>query len=185
MRAHRVFERMLQNPHMEGPGCFLTQAGSIIITSTGKQYFAKIGSREDTDRYYGEYECLNTIAIAAPGLAPKATGYHIINSETKELDSDLKKPCLLSEYKDIGPLDSDTAKALAKRLATELHTYKSLGSFGFRVPTYCGRTRQENEWCKSWPEYFDALIGDLEDQLHAYRPEYKALSKQVTSVRER
>ncbi|EIW64212.1 fructosamine-3-kinase [Trametes versicolor FP-101664 SS1] len=184
MRAHRVFERVLQNPHMEGPECTLTQAGSIIITSTGKQYIAKIGRHEDTDRYHGLNESLVILETAVPGLAPKSSGCGLIEREDKELDSDLMKPYSLCEYKETVPLDSETAKVLAMRLATELHTYKSLGSFGFHVPTYCGPTRQENKWCKPWQKCFDALIGDLADELHANK-EYKALSRKVTRVRER
>lgn len=185
MRAHRVFERVLQNPHMEGPECTLTQSGSIIVTSTGKQYIAKIGGHEDADRYDGLYQSLLILETAVPGLAPKSSGCGLIEREDKELDSDLMKPYSLCEYKETIPLDSETAKALAKRLATELHTYKSLGSFGFHVPTYCGPTRQENKWCKPWQKCFDALIRDLAEQLHADRPEYRALLKQVTRVRER
>ncbi|KAL1951417.1 hypothetical protein VTO73DRAFT_566 [Trametes versicolor] len=162
MRAHRVFERVLQNPHMEGPECTLTQAGSIIITSTGKQYIAKIGRHEDTDRYHGLNESLVILETAVPGLAPKSSGCGLIEREDKELDSDLMKPYSLCEYKETVPLDSETAKVLAKRLATELHTYKSLGSFGFHVPTRAARYKAlSRKVTRVRERIIPALLGSL------------------------
>ncbi|KAI8981390.1 fructosamine kinase PKL/CAK/FruK [Trametes punicea] len=182
MRAHRVFELVLQR-HL-GPDVTLTQDSSSLRSSTGQRYYAKIGSAGEKDQFIGEAESLKAIDHAAPGLAPKLIDCGIIDAESKERDSDLGRPYFLSAYKDIGSLNSTAAKALGKRLATELHAYKSPDGFGFHVPTYCGRTRQDNGWYQSWPECFDALIGGLQDKLEA-QGGYESLCTQVEQVRKR
>ncbi|KAI0669734.1 fructosamine kinase PKL/CAK/FruK [Trametes maxima] len=181
MRAHRVFELILQRSQ---PGVSLTQDGPSLRSSTGQHYFAKLGSPADADQFVGEAESLKAIVQAAPGLAPKVLECGIIDSDTKERDGDIGRPYFLSEYKDIGPLTSSAAVVLGKRLATELHAFKSPDGFGFHVPTYCGQTRQDNGWYETWPECFDALIGGLVDKLHAQRG-YESLCKQAAEVRRR
>ncbi|KAJ7751312.1 fructosamine kinase PKL/CAK/FruK [Mycena maculata] len=125
-----------------------------ITSSNGNQYFAKIGV-ESEEQYAGEAESLKQIAIAAPGLAPRvlASGTHG------------NQPYMITEYKDLRPINDTAARRLGKRLATELHQYKGLKGFGFEVPTYCGATRLENGWFDSWEACFSALIGDLLSQL--------------------
>ncbi|KAI0778350.1 fructosamine kinase PKL/CAK/FruK [Trametes elegans] len=182
MHAHRVFESILQR---EDPRVSLTQDGSSLRSSTGKRYFAKIGSAAERDQFVGEAESLKAIDRAAPGLAPKLVDCGVIDSDSKERDSDVGRPYFLSEYKDIGSLTSSAAKVLGKRLATELHAYKSpQGVFGFHVPTYCGQTRQDNGWYETWPECYDALVGGLVDKLKA-RGGFDSLCKQVQEIRER
>ncbi|KAI0639577.1 fructosamine kinase PKL/CAK/FruK [Trametes polyzona] len=183
MRApHRVFESILQR---DQPGVSLVQDGSSSLrSSTGQRYFAKLGSPSEKDQYIGEAESLKAMESAAPGLAPKLIDCGVIDSSTQERDGDVGRPYFLSEYKDIGTLSTTAAKALGKRLATELHAYKSPNGFGFHVPTYCGQTRQDNGWYEAWTECFDALIGGLEDKLRA-QGGYEPLCKQITQVRER
>ncbi|KAI0361438.1 fructosamine kinase PKL/CAK/FruK [Trametes cingulata] len=180
MPVHRVFELVLQR---EQPGVSLTAEGSALRSSTGQRYFAKVGSAGGRDQFIGEAESLKAMERAAPGLAPKLIACGIIDSDTKERDSDVGRPYFLSEYKDIGSLTPTAARALGKRLATELHAYKSTEGFGFHVPTYCGQTRQENGWYESWPECFDALIGGLADKLKR-QGSYDSLCKQIEEVRQ-
>ena len=73
----------------------------------------------------------------------------------------------MSEYKNIGSLTDASAEKLAKRLATEMHNYKSMMGFGFAVPTFCGRTKQDNGWYDSWEQCYDALIGGLLSKLES------------------
>ncbi|KAI0719953.1 fructosamine kinase PKL/CAK/FruK [Cerioporus squamosus] len=178
--AHRVFTRILER---ELPGVTL-QEGSSLRTSDGKRYFAKLGSASDRDQFIGEAESLKAMHLAAPGLVPKLIDCGIIDENSKERDSDVGRPFFLSEYKDIGSLSSTAAKVLGKRIATELHAYKSTNGFGFHVPTYCGATRQDNGWFETWPECFDALIGGLVDKLQARGP-YESLCEQAAQVRKR
>lgn len=182
MPAHRVFELLLQRDNPGGIS--LTQDGSSLRSSTGQRYFAKLGKTSDKDQYVGEAESLKAIELAAPGLAPKLIDCGVIDSDTKECDSDVGRPYFLSEYRDIGSLSPAAAKVLGKRLATELHAYKSPEGFGFHVPTYCGVTRQDNGWYETWPECFDALVGGLADKLKA-QGGYEGLCKQIELVRDR
>ncbi len=181
--VHRVFAQILVR---EDPRITLTQDGSSLRTSTGLCYFAKIGSTNDRDQFVGEAESIRAMYEAAPGLVPKLIDCGIIDSNAKERDSDIGRPYFLSEYKDIGSLNSnDAAKDLGERLASELHAYKSTnGKFGFHVPTYCGATRQDNGWYETWPECFDALIGGLVEKLQA-RGGQQSLCSQAQEVRER
>ncbi|KAF7347668.1 Fructosamine kinase PKL/CAK/FruK [Mycena venus] len=127
-----------------------------LTSSTGRHYFAKIGTAREEEQYIGEAESLKHIAAAAPGLAPSvmASG------------SDGKVPYMITEYKDLTSLDDAAAKLLGKRLATELHRYQGPNDeFGFGVPTYCGATRLQNGWFDCWDDCFSAMIGDLLTQL--------------------
>ncbi|KAI0830478.1 fructosamine kinase PKL/CAK/FruK [Trametes gibbosa] len=181
MRPHRVFERVLQR---DQPGVTLTQDRSSLRSSAGLRYFAKLASSSEGEQYVGEAESLKAIERAAPGLAPKLIDCGIIDTDSKERDSDVGRPYFLSEFKDIGSLSSTAAKVLGRRLATELHTYKSSKGFGFQVPTYCGQTRQDNGWYETWTACFDALVGGLADKLKA-QGGYEPLRKQIEEVRER
>lgn len=183
MHIHRVFTHILEKQQPDI--ALVSQNGSSLQTSVGQRYFAKIGSASDKDQFIGEAESLTAMYAAARGLVPKMIDCGVIDSESKERDSDLGRPYFLSEYKDIGPLSSAAAKVLGRRLATELHAHRSQdGRYGFHVPTYCGATRQDNGWFETWLECFDALIGGLVDKLRM-RGRYDGLCKQANQVRER
>lgn len=123
--------------------------------------------------------------LAAPGLVPALIDCGVIDADSQHQESDVGKPYFISEYKDIGILSAAAAKVLGKRLATEMHAYKSPnGKFGFHVPTYCGATRQDNGWFDTWMECFDALIGGLVDKLEE-QGGYDALCRQAGQVRTR
>ncbi|KAF5352641.1 hypothetical protein D9756_005996 [Leucocoprinus leucothites] len=144
-----------------------------IQSSTGLAYFVKLGSSSEHEQFVGEAQSLEAIGNAAPGLAPKIISYG------KDDDG---RPFFISEYKDIGGLSGNAANTLAKRLATELHQYKSLKGFGFSVPTFCGATRQKNGWYETWEQCYDSLIGNLLEGLS--KKGYSNLVKKGEGVRE-
>lgn len=127
------------------------------ITSTSNQvYYVKVGSSHDEEQWAGEAESLKDIERAAPGLAPRLYSFG-------KLDDG--KPYFISEYKDIGHLNSSAAVVLAKRLATELHQLKGTNGFGYQIPTYCGPTRFANGWFESWDKCYAVMYGTLIERL--------------------
>ena len=144
-----------------------------IQSSSGKTYFAKIGSLLEKEQYVGEVESLKAIESAAPGLAPNILSFGVGTDD---------RPYFVSEYKDLGRIDDETGKVLAKRLATELHTHQSAQGFGFHVPTYCGATRLKNGWFQSWEKCFSTMIGDLLSEL-ANRRYYGELCSRGEEIR--
>jgi protein-ribulosamine 3-kinase len=138
------------------PNAQFTGTLGSIKSSNGNLYFAKVGSPRDSDQYTGEAQSLQAIYSAAPGLCPR-----LLASGSSD-----GKPYFLSEYKDLASLSDKSAEILGKRLATELHAYKSTQGFGFAVPTYCGATRQDNGWFNTWEECYSEMIGSLLDKLN-------------------
>lgn len=138
-----------------------------IRTSSGKEYYFKLGSPKDADQFIGEAEALKEMHIAAPGLAPKIVAYGVLSGDgaSRGATGGGGKPYFVSEYKHLGSLTEAAARKLGRRMATELHTYKSTHGFGFAVPTYCGNTRQDNGWFDTWEECYDALIRGLVTKL--------------------
>jgi len=155
----------------------------VIRTSSGKRYFFKIGSSEDRTQYIGEAEALKHMHIAAPGLTPKVIACGAIEQEGAS-SPDGGKPYFVSEYKELAYLTDVAAKELAKRLAVDMHTYKSTNGFGFAVPTYCGNTRQDNGWYDTWHECYDALIGGLVTKLEK-KGGFEGLCARMSLVRQR
>ncbi|KZT30842.1 Ketosamine-3-kinase [Neolentinus lepideus HHB14362 ss-1] len=150
------------------PDASFTGGMPRVESSSGKRYFAKVGSASEKDQYIGEAESLNAMNKAAPGLTPIVFAYGLADSGGNEATSSQScaKPYLLSEYKDLGSLTDKSGQTLAKRLATEMHQSMSEnGKFGFGVLTFCGATRQENGWSDTWEECYDKLIGGLLDGL--------------------
>lgn len=147
-----------------------------VESSSGKSYFAKVGSPKEAEQYVGEAESLKAMGVAAPGLVPVVYAAGVSESDSR--------PYMLSEYLSMGSLDSESGAALGRRLATELHRYKSEKGFGFEVPTYCGATRMKNGWYNTWAECFDAMIGDLLDTLKS-RGKYPELCKKGDEIRKR
>jgi fructosamine-3-kinase len=151
--AHPV---LLQHLHAIEPNATFSVSPPRIISSNGFAYFAKTGSPTEAEQYHGEAESLKAIAIAAPGLAPRVLASGV---------DDSRKPYFLSEYKNLTRLTGDAAKTLGRRMAMEMHTYKSPNGFGFGVPTYYGATRLQNGWFESWEKCYSAMIHDLLTQL--------------------
>ncbi|KAF8665432.1 hypothetical protein AX16_000451 [Volvariella volvacea WC 439] len=146
-----------------------------VESSSGATYYVKIGSTSEAEQYRGEAESLHAMEHAAPGLAPRVFSSGV---------SEDAKPYFVSEHKNLRSLSSNpgAAQTLARRLATELHTYKSDKGFGFEVPTYCGATRLQNGWYDSWEACFSTMIGDLLDRL---APRYANLKKPGEELRKR
>jgi fructosamine-3-kinase len=155
MSIHPILLKQLQKLESDAEFTVQSSRSNRITSSTGKQYFAKIGLEHEEEQYIGEAESLKHIAAAAPGLAPSVAASGL----------DGKKPFLITEYKDLTSLNDAAARRLGQRLATELHAYKGLEGFGFGVPTYCGATRLQNGWFDRWDDCFSAMIGDLLTQL--------------------
>jgi protein-ribulosamine 3-kinase len=127
------------------PDVTFSQSGFCVRSSAGPSYYVKTGSPSETEQYQGgvksyqnvswfidnstgEAESLKEIEAAAPGLAPKVYKFGFLaNKEEEEGDEDAKRehPFMISEYKFLQPLSGRQSLELAKRLALELHAYKS------------------------------------------------------------
>ncbi|KAN0124818.1 Fructosamine/Ketosamine-3-kinase [Russula decolorans] len=184
------------------PGAQFNGGLPQITSSSGKTYFAKVGSPKEKEQYVGEEESLKAMALAAPGLVPSLLAFGFVdeNGEEIEIDGGLgggppsqasdsdggrSRPFFISEYKEMSPLTEHSGTILGKRLATEMHGYTSPspnGGFGFGVPTFCGATRLRNGWYDRWESCFDVLIGDLLSMLEA-RGGYAELCRRGQDVR--
>ncbi|KAF8313827.1 Ketosamine-3-kinase [Clavulina sp. PMI_390] len=132
----------------------------VTSSSTGKTYYAKLGSPREAEQYAGEAASLNVFASISPGLAPNVLAHGI--------DPASGKPYMVSDYLDLrGRLDDSAAKELAKRLALEVHAHGSEnGMYGFNVATFCGATRFENTWRERWDECFSGMIRSLLERIN-------------------
>lgn len=130
-----------QLEHIE-PGAQFNGTLPRISSSSGKTYFAKVGSPKEKEQYVGEAESLKAMALAAPGLVPALLAFGFVDEKGEEIDrglgpsesSDghdhdhdhgLLRPFFISEYKDMSPLTERSGAILGKRLATEMHGYTS------------------------------------------------------------
>lgn len=77
----------------------------------------------------------------------------------------------------MGSLSGKSAELLGKRIATELHAFKSSKSYGFDIPTYCGATRQENGWFETWEECYSTMIKNLLLKLERRRGSTELIAK--------
>lgn len=149
-------------PHLEAiePHAQFTFKLPVIESSLGRKYYAKVGSLSEREQFVGEAESLRAIHNAAPGLAPQV--FAAVDSDASSTAAS-ELPYFLSEYRSITSLTSDSkaGEELGRRLAVELHAYKSTEGFGFHVPTFCGATRQQNGWHRSWEECYSAMIASL------------------------
>jgi protein-ribulosamine 3-kinase len=107
---------LFKHLHEIEPDSDFSASFPVINSSKGFTYYAKIGSLTEIEQYHGEAESLKAIHIAAPGLAPCLLASGVDNSG---------KPYFLSEYKNLTLLTDKVAVTLGKRLATEMHMYKS------------------------------------------------------------
>lgn len=192
------------------PGAQFNGGLPQISSSSGKTYFAKVGSAKEKEQYVGEAESLKAMALAAPGLVPSLLAFGFVDDDEngEETDGPLGggggitssapddgRPFFISEYKEMSPLTEHSGAILGKRLATEMHFYTSpnyrvgvegsgfaRGGFGFEVPTFCGATRLRNGWYGTWEHCFDVLIGDLLSTLEA-RGGYAELCRRGQDVR--
>jgi len=146
-----VLQRELER--IEPNARFTTTDGKVFKSSSGALYFAKLGTDAGKSQYLGEAESLQAMSVAAPGLAPRFYAFGT--------DPESNQTYMITEYKYTTALSHDAAVVLGRRLATEMHMYKSTRGFGFGVPTYCGTTRLENGWWSTWEDCFTRMIGGL------------------------
>ncbi|KAJ3981197.1 fructosamine kinase [Lentinula detonsa] len=158
---------------VEPAATFSGRLGGRVKSSNKNLYFVKSGSLDEVEQYTGETDSLKAINTGAPGLAPTVFASGVFEDS---------RPFFISEYKDIGHLTEKGASKLAKRLAIELHTYRSRDGFGFKVPTYCGATRMKNGWYDSWEQCYSEMIGDLLEILEK-RGRYQELCTKGQSIR--
>jgi len=148
----------------------------VVRSSSGAKYYAKIGSRSEQEQYVGEAESLKHMSSGAPSICP-----FLLSSGV----TDDALPYFISEYKELSGLSTESSQKLAKRLATEMHRYKSEnGKFGFHVPTFCGLTRLANGWYDTWEECYFAHIGGLLEGLRSVEGN-KELCEKGELVRQR
>lgn len=118
-----------------------------------KQYFVKT-SPDGEEMFHGEYTSLNAIADAVPGFCPRALGWGSLDEN--------KGYFLVTEFLDLsGRSRSSGIKSktsLAQRLgrlhSTPAPSSSSAKRYGFPVPTYCGNTRQPNNFHESWADFY-------------------------------
>lgn len=181
--ADYIILRIIQR---EEPGVTVSYPNSrrstLARSSNGTDYFVKTGSSSEREQFIGEAESLKAIHTGAPGLAPRLLECCAIDKESAENESEVGNLVFVSEYKNMGALTDASARMLAKRLAGEMHAYKSTVGFGFGVPTFCGATKQDNGWYASWEACYDALIAGLLSKLGS---RYGELRRKGEEVRQR
>ena len=173
----------LKHLNKSEPNAQFTFSSPRLKSSSGANYYAKIGTTSEHAQYVAEAESLKTLDTAAPGLVPMVLASGFFTQDDEESKPGTGRPYFLSEYKDLRSLTSTSATILGRRLAEEVHSYKSTRGFGFHVPTYCGPTRMENGWYSSWDKCYDALIAGLLSHLTSSR--YSTLRTKGEQVRKR
>ena len=68
------------------PGAQFTGGLPQISSSSGKTYFAKVGSPNEKEQYVGEAESLKAMALAAPGLVPSLLAFGFVDENGEEID---------------------------------------------------------------------------------------------------
>ncbi|KAG8761560.1 hypothetical protein FRC14_002747 [Serendipita sp. 396] len=164
-----------------------TSAGFCVRSSGSACYYVKTGSPLEMEQYQGETKSLEAIEQAAAGLAPRVFSVGYIQADEDEEDEDEEenqRSYMISEYKFLQPLSGDRALELARRLALELHAFKSDRGFGFECATYCGATRTQGRFFESWAACFADMIQSLLSTLRD-QPQWKEvvnLGDQIVST---
>ncbi|KAG9053324.1 hypothetical protein FS842_008350 [Serendipita sp. 407] len=181
-----------------------TSAGFCVRSSGSACYYVKTGSPLEMEQYQGECspmkdvllsyfietgetKSLEAIEQAAAGLAPRVFSVGYIQADEDEEDEDEEenqRSYMISEYKFLQPLSGDRALELARRLALELHAFKSDRGFGFECATYCGATRTQGRFFESWAACFADMIQSLLSTLRD-QPQWKEvvnLGDQIVST---
>ncbi|KAH8704201.1 putative fructosamine-3-kinase [Talaromyces proteolyticus] len=121
-----------------------------------RQFFVKT-SPNGEEMFQGEYASLNAIADSVPGFCPRALAWGPLDEK--------KGFFLVTEFLDLGGGRSSsgrsgTKSSLAQRLG-RLHSTPAppppdtdKPMFGFPVPTYCGDSRQSNNFHQSWANFY-------------------------------
>ena len=125
---------------------------------TGDRYIAKAGGKQ----VYGEGLGLQKIASACPTIAPRVYVCEKADDGSSHF---------ISDYVDLGRSDRASMKALAEKMASEMHNpskQEDQQQFGFPVPTHCGVTEQDNTWESDWMTFYrDHRLGDMLSQIRS------------------
>lgn len=121
-----------------------------------KQFFVKT-SPDGEEMFRGEYASLNAIADSVPGFCPRALAWGSLMEKKK------KGYFLVTEFLDLGGGGGGGGSknsTLAQRLG-KLHTTPAppppdgdKPMFGFPVATFCGDSRQPNNFRESWADFY-------------------------------
>jgi fructosamine-3-kinase len=116
----------------------------------------------------------------------KAAGEFLIVPEVIAVKTVDKTPgFLVLEYLDMSRSATDVDEKLGRGLAT-LHKWSN-PQFGFYAKNYCGATLQNNNWNKSWPDFFRdnrlQFLINLIDKAQAFDlDELKIFEKLLTRI---
>lgn len=162
-----------------GLGSGFTSTGSIrarVPSADGhgeeeRCYFIKSASdgKASEEMFRGEFESLNAIATAVPGLCPRPLAWGRLDEKSD------RSWFLATQYLDLGRYHvmggrSDKRNSLPQRLG-KLHSTPAppcpdtgTRKFGFPVPTFCGDTKQVNTFNGSWADFYahERLMSILE-----------------------
>jgi fructosamine-3-kinase len=126
-----------------------------------RKYFIKTSQDGPAaeEMFHGEYESLNAIARAVPGFCPRALAWGPLDEKNGYF--------LATEFLDLGQGhrgmkrgssgdESSLAYRLGKLHSTPAPVDPATGRrrYGFPVPTFCGDTRQANNFYDSWAEFY-------------------------------
>lgn len=119
-----------------------------------RQFFVKT-SPDGEEMFRGEYASLNAIADSVPGFCPRALAWGSLLEEKK------KGYFLVTEFLDLGGGGRGSKKSTLAQSLGKLHTTPAppppdgdKPMFGFPVPTFCGDTRQPNNFRASWADFY-------------------------------
>ena len=161
-----ALERALDRPHVRVHESTAISGGSIhearrLATSEG-EFFVKWSVRCPRDIFFCEAAGLEALRSANADIAVP----RVIAATEPSGD---EPAFLILEY--LEPASSDHVpddETLGRGLAA-IHRTRADG-FGFDSPSYCGLTRQENQWRDSWVEFFrDQRLQPLVDILSRER----------------
>ncbi len=150
---------MINSEHSLGGGCI--NHASKLKTSTGN-FFLKWNDNCAADIFIREAESLEELK--------KAAGDFLIVPEVIAAKTVDNTPgFLVLEYIESSRSAAASEEKLGKGLAT-IHNFSN-PQFGFYANNYCGATLQNNNWNKSWPDFFrDNRLRFLLNLIHKERP---------------
>ena len=130
---------------------------SVLQDGTRKEFFMKTGYGKDAEiMFAGEHASLNALHTI-PSLCPQS----FANGRSADSEGEA---FLVTDFLDMRSTRKSSTigsgMSLAAKLA-KLHTTPapipegfSQPMFGFPVPTCCGSTEQENDFTKSWADFY-------------------------------
>jgi hypothetical protein len=149
---------ILRSIESDHPSATFTMEGFCVRSSpSGRAYYVKLGDPADEEQYNGEAVSILHIARAAPDLCPAILRFGTAKFPETDMGGDgdaevIDRPFWVSEYKFVHPLDPKSASTLAKRLALELHAYRSQNGAcdGEASPISCRRFEKRHWDMFSW-----------------------------------